>query len=473
MKTSKKNKKIKWIVGTISVLALSFACYSHYKYMHSYENGIQTVFGNEFEYKELTFDVKDGFEYHATNGTHLSIPKNAFVDKTGKSVKGEVTIKFKEFHKAKDILLSGIPMQMNDDRNKYMQSGGMFDIRAFSSNDEIELQKGKSIGVNLAALNDVDDSFNLYYLKNDEEWIEKGKFSNDSNQVKLNALAAISSPIDLPEDPKPDSSDFIFSLSIDLKNSPHLKSFKDVDWVMIRENNEPIPYDQLRKGWDKIKVRKKDNEKNIFEISFSKKYWLSDPRREKKERFKLTAVPALKGKQLAKAIKSYDKNLKKYEKLLAKKEQEEARLELESDLVNTFSIQSMGIWNCDKLVNTEIFAKGTYEFDFENEFLPMVNKVKLYVVLNDQNGVLTFNNSDWGDVPFFPEENVELFAILPDLKVAYISSQEYQNKVNKETVSKFFTNKIKFNSVNIPREKAFSYIQTLGNETSPQLATNN
>ena len=42
-----------------------------------------------------------------------------------------------------------------------------------------------------------------------------------------------------------------------------------------------------------------------------------------------------------------------------------------------------------------------------------------------------------------------------------------------ETVTKFFTNKVKFNSVNIPREKAFSYIQTLGNETSSQLAINN
>ncbi len=474
MKTSKKNKNIKWIVLTISSLALAISSYSYYNYMHSYDKGIKAQFGNNFNYTEFKFDVSEGYEYHASNGTHLSIPNNAFIDESGKIVKGDVIIKFKEFHNAKDILLSGIPMQINTDRNSYMQSGGMLDIRAYSSNNELKLQKVKAIEISLADLDNVNDDYKLYFLENDEEWVEKDRFTTDSNQNKLSALAAIPVPISLPSNPKPDSSDFVFSLSIDLKNSPHLKSFKGVDWVMVRQKDEPIPYDKLRVGWDKIKVRKKDNEKNVFEITFSRRYVIGGSQVEKKESFKLSAVPALKGRRLAKAITSYEKSLIKYEELLANKEREEARLELESDLVNTFTIQSMGIWNCDRLVNTEIFAKGTYEFDFENELLPLVNKVKLYVVLNDQNGVLTFNNSDWNDMPFFPNENVELFAILPDLKVAYISSDEYSERVSKETVSKFFTNRIKFSSKIIPKEKAFVYIENLRNSNSTtELANNN
>ena len=60
-----------------------------------------------------------------------------------------------------------------------------------------------------------------------------------------------------------------------------------------------------------------------------------------------------------------------------------------------------------------MYASGTYEFDFQDGYLPYINKVKLYLVLNDQNAVITYNNVDWGNIPFFINEN-RIFAILPD-----------------------------------------------------------
>ena len=143
-------------------------------------------------------------------------------------------------------------------------------------------------------------------------------------------------------------------------------------------------------------------------------------------------------------------------------------------MVNTFEIGALGFWNCDKLKNTEILANGTYAFDFEDKFLPLVNKVKLYVVLNDQNGVLTYYNYNWSDMPFFINEDVEIFAVLPDLTVAYIDSQEYTNKVNEKTVSKLFTNRVKFSSQIMPKEKAFDFIENLrANNSSTELANIN
>ena len=93
------------------------------------------------------------------------------------------------------------------------------------------------------------------------------------------------------------------------------------------------------------------------------------------------------------------------------------------------------------------------------------------MVLNDQNSVVTYNNVDWDNIPFFMDENIDIFAVLPDLSVAHISSEEYSEKVNKETVSKFFTNSVRFNSEIIPKEAAFSYIKNLRDKPN-QIANN-
>ena len=477
MKNLKKNKRTKWLIGGLSALIISFSAYTYYDYMISYEKGVIPMFGDNFTYNEMTFDASLGYEFHGANGTHLSIPKSAFMDKDGRTVNGKVKVKFREFHDAKSILLSGIPMQMNDNRNEYMQSAGMMELRAYKGENELIMKNGKSIKVNLAALNKVDENFNLYFLDNDEQWIETGKFQTDSNQFKLESIAAIPTLPVFPENPNPDSSDFVFTLAMDLKNAPYLRSFKDVDWVMVKKNGESNPYNELRTGWDRVKVKKIDKKENIFKISFFREVKKPGSEKVKNEKFCLNAIPALKGKELAEALKNYKNDLKEYETLLALKELEEERLAIESDLVNTFEIGALGFWNCDKLQNTEILANGTYAFDFEDQFLPLVNKVKLYMVLNDQNGVLTYYNFNWSDMPFFINEDVEIFAVLPDLKVAYVSAQEYTNKVNNKTVSKLFTNRVKFKSQIMPKEKAFAYIENLRTNNSTtsttELANNN
>ena len=54
---------------------------------------------------------------------------------------------------------------------------------------------------------------------------------------------------------------------------------------------------------------------------------------------------------------TYESDLEEYETLLALKEMEEERLSLENDMVNSFRIESLGIWNCDRLNNTNYFDK--------------------------------------------------------------------------------------------------------------------
>ena len=161
MKKNKKIKKATWIMGSLCLLAIGFAAYTYYDYIHSYEKGVNPQFGDNNLGKEIYFNADEGCEFHASNGTHLKIPPNVFSYVDGRLVSGTVMLKFKEFHDAKSILISGIPMQLNENRNDYMQSAGMMDIRAYAGSQELKLLRDKSIGVSLAVLNSVNNNFNL------------------------------------------------------------------------------------------------------------------------------------------------------------------------------------------------------------------------------------------------------------------------------------------------------------------------
>ena len=120
MKKTKNKQKIKWITGLLFTSIVTLFGFKYYEYKHAYEKGILPIFKNDIDYIEMSFNPDEGYEYHGKNGTHISIPKSAFVDKNGNLVTENVVVKFREFHDAKSILLSGIPMQMNDQRNNYM-----------------------------------------------------------------------------------------------------------------------------------------------------------------------------------------------------------------------------------------------------------------------------------------------------------------------------------------------------------------
>ena len=189
------------------------------------KKGFNEPFTESIPFVTSSFNNKDGFELHQPNGTHVAIPENAFVDEKGKTVKGNIELKFREFHTAESILMSGIPMQMLDERNKYMESLGMMELRAFKNGKELSLKKGKSINVDLASTEAPNKDFNLYLLEGDKQWKETGSFKTVNNDRRDSAFANLTPLPETPESPDPDSTDVVFTL-----NGTHLKAYKGVEW---------------------------------------------------------------------------------------------------------------------------------------------------------------------------------------------------------------------------------------------------
>ena len=144
MKKSVKNKIIISSSALVVLIGIGIAGYMYYLHLSKYPTGIDQPFKTTVPFVSLEFKADSALVVHSPNGTHIEIPANAFVDDNGEPVKGSAEFKFREFHTADAILLSGIPMQMSNDRNQFMQSSGMIELRAYQNGSELSLAKGKS-----------------------------------------------------------------------------------------------------------------------------------------------------------------------------------------------------------------------------------------------------------------------------------------------------------------------------------------
>ncbi|HRD40305.1 MAG TPA: hypothetical protein PLC65_16880, partial [Bacteroidia bacterium] len=76
----------------------------------------------------------------------IKVPQNAFVNKAGPDIIGDVEIQYREMHDQADIIASGIPMTYDSAGTKYhFESAGMFDIKASQNGEQVFLKHGKQI----------------------------------------------------------------------------------------------------------------------------------------------------------------------------------------------------------------------------------------------------------------------------------------------------------------------------------------
>lgn len=109
-------------------------------------------------------DASKGGSFLYSSGSVIRIPEGGFLDSSGALVKGNVEIKYREFHQAAEIFISGIPMTYDSAGTQFhFESAGMLEITAW--------QKGKSLKANPAAplkvamaTNSNEEKFNVYYL---------------------------------------------------------------------------------------------------------------------------------------------------------------------------------------------------------------------------------------------------------------------------------------------------------------------
>lgn len=108
--------------------------------------------GLEKQFEEYTFNASEGGTIEIGSGTTITIPPLSVIDAHGNNVSGDATLKYREYHDATDVFLSGIPMDFKSQgEDRVMQTAGMFEIRAYQGEQELSIDEGKSITVRFAS----------------------------------------------------------------------------------------------------------------------------------------------------------------------------------------------------------------------------------------------------------------------------------------------------------------------------------
>ncbi|MEO6037200.1 MAG: hypothetical protein ABIQ93_02225, partial [Saprospiraceae bacterium] len=87
------------------------------------------------------------------SGTSLQIPAGIFLSLDDRPVTQRVELRFREFHRAADLLTAGIPMRLKRDQgpDEWLQTAGMFEINGTANDQPVKIAPGKSLTVNLAS----------------------------------------------------------------------------------------------------------------------------------------------------------------------------------------------------------------------------------------------------------------------------------------------------------------------------------
>lgn len=385
-------------------------------------------------------DAQKGGRWVLDNGTVMTIPQGIFVDENGKKVKGKVTIQYREFHDAADIILSGIPMVYYDNgKPEHFQTAGMTEIRGSQGESPVFIAEGKSIEVNMASFPE-DDDYNFYFLDPEaREWKEIGKPELGPNKEKQRRVRMLPAKPTKPRKPNKAAGknlDNAINLELEYGDFPELKPFKNIVWEALDKDYFHANQWSLTRKWNDVRLEEIDAEASEYRLVFT----------NKKTTFKLDVTPMLDGKDYEKATAKFKKRMEKYEKLYAQREAEEARLAEQADFARTFNISGFGIFNCDRYYNLSQTVVLDAEVILPEGVYAQEQNLLIYQITGENRAVITRTPKDMDKLRFLPTESNYLVSILGNNRIALFDHNDFK-ALNMQKIEETGKAELKFQMV--------------------------
>ena len=303
-------------------------------------------------YTSYKINNSKGGEINHPTSSKIKIPKNSFIDKSGKDVVGDVTIEYREFHDIGDVIVSGIPM-LYDSANikRNFETAGMFDIKGSQNGEPVFIKPDKALEVDLASQTD-EKKFNQYYLdtvKKSWQYLKKDELTeikssklaeHTINQPTNQIIEKLKNEIEVVIPKKIDSVKIVYTKKVEIlpKAKEPFKPNKPSGRQTFQLDADKKEYPELA-AFDnilfEIGLENKNYTKEMSDITWNdvrisegpqkgKNYLLTLIYRSRKE--KLIVYPVLSGKDLEKAQQTYQQKFKDYEGLVKKREADETNL---------------------------------------------------------------------------------------------------------------------------------------------------
>lgn len=378
--------------------------------------------GVDVPFEHYTVNASEDQTLSTPSGTQIHIPANAFVDADGNPVEGEVAIRYREFHSAKDIIASGIPMH-EPETGDYMETAGMFEIRGDHNGQEVVLRADKSVRVDMASYVE-GDQFNFYQLgQKDCRWQEKGTAVPMPNVAKAKALATLNQQLETtakqwrtPEEVE----NMVFEMTVNYSKVPALKAFKNVLWEYAGKGPNPEKNEWIfETDWNEAQVEQ--TPEGAYELILT----------SNDKTYRTQVRPILSGKDQEKALSRFrEETAAAYERIQREQAQERQVIETKADLLRSFEVTQMGICNWDTWIRMQ--REGDVRCVLQPRFDELATrmlterpeKASYFYVTSNRRSVIRYNSSS---MSFFKVNANEapgmMIAVLPDGSVAVASSE--------------------------------------------------
>lgn len=391
--------------------------------------------GVNVPYASFSVDASQGGTWTASSGTTIKVPAGVFVDAQGNPVNGKVDIKYREFHDAADIILSGITMKYNENGAKEdFQTAGMMEILGSQGEAPVYIAKGKEINVRMASFAKGDD-YNLYFLDPQKGWKDIGKASYEETKDRPgNAIEGLG--LSKPEPPvkgvKNEEVDGEVAFDVDYDEFSELRPYKDVRWVA----EDKAAYAKLENRimshvWDDVKIEEVDGQKLRYKMTLS---------RDGKHHTSVMVNPILEGEDFEKGMENYRQKMEAYNKMVKERGEDRKRRATQAQVYRTFNISGFGIYNCDRFYGNSNTVVYQTDFIYPKDIYVNPATTVIFHVTGDTRAVLPITPGV-KSIRFSPKEENYLVVMLPDQQVAVFDESDFQ-RVEQQPTS--VTAKIEF-----------------------------
>lgn len=373
-------------------------------------------------YEQFNVAANEAQALSLANGTAIEIPEHAFVYESGEPVEEDVLLEYREFHDAADLITSGIPMavQQEDGSEEHMQTAGMFEIKGSVGDRKVKIAPGKSISVNLASrVNDGED-YDLWYLDPEtKNWDNRG-----ASQLTTTASATTARAKNKPTAPvKPIAyakTKPVLNFEINYDAFPALKKMKGILWQHTGKDQTTAPENNqwiFKEKWNFVEL-KKGRQPGMYLMVLS----------NDDKKYEAQVSPTRKGDDLAAALEAYEQEMSSYQAQLMSHEQQAEALAKQARYSRKFSIQEMGVHNCDLIIRWPGALAFEADIDLGKDVLPAIKQQAiLYLVTGDGRSVVRYSGArSLRNFIFSPLRDNCLVAVLPGNKVATFSQEDFK-----------------------------------------------
>lgn len=228
--------------------------------------------GIDIAYEAYTLDAERGDTLYCPSGSILLFPPNAFVDKNGAIIKGEVKVEYREFNDPIDFFVAGISMAYDSAGVNYQfESSGMCEILASQKGEPLFVNPQSQPLINLKSMT-TDATHRIYYLDTlKRAWSYKAipevaEFTFSDSP----APTTISQPLtDAPVKPLKESGERpTFTIKVEPGSVPELDAYNHLKFEVAPDDKSYDPkYGTIL--WEDVSV-KRGKKKGTYEVTFMK-----------------------------------------------------------------------------------------------------------------------------------------------------------------------------------------------------------